>query len=46
RYQADGQQRSFVSARCTDNILRTHGSFTFADGTLIEGGVEKYCRSE
>jgi hypothetical protein len=46
RYEADGVRRSYVSARCTDNILRTHGSFTFGDGTLIEGGVEKYCRSE
>lgn len=46
RYEAGGKRRSYVSARCTDNILRTHGSFTFADGTLIEGGVEKYCRSE
>jgi hypothetical protein len=46
RYEAGGKRRSYVSARCSDNILRTHGSFTFADGTLIEGGVEKYCRSE
>jgi hypothetical protein len=46
RYRSGGKSRSYVSARCSDNILRTHGSFTFADGTLIEGGVEKYCRSE
>jgi hypothetical protein len=45
-YKSGGKSRSYVSARCTDNILRTHGSFIFADGTLIEGGVEKYCRSE
>lgn len=45
-YKSGGKSRSYVSARCSDNILRTHGSFTFADGTLIEGGVEKYCRSE
>jgi hypothetical protein len=46
RYQSGGKQRSYVSARCTDNILRTHGSFVFSDGTLIEGSVEKYCRKE
>jgi hypothetical protein len=46
RYEAGGKQRSYVSARCTDNILRTQGSFIFSDGTLIEGNVEKYCRSE
>ncbi|HUB99450.1 MAG TPA: hypothetical protein VMS11_06470 [Solirubrobacterales bacterium] len=46
RYEAGGKQRSYVSARCSDNILRTRGGFTFADGTLIEGSVEKFCRAE
>ena len=46
RYEADGKKRSYVVARCSDNILRTRGGFTFAGGTLIEGSVEKYCRSE
>jgi hypothetical protein len=46
RYEAGGKRRSYVSARCPDNILRTQGAFTFSDGTLIEGNVEKYCRSE
>ena len=46
RYTADGKRRTYIAARCRDNILRTRGAFTFADGTLIEGGVEKYCRSE
>jgi hypothetical protein len=46
RYRAGGKQRSYVAARCSDNILRTQGGFTFSDGTLIEGNVEKYCRSE
>lgn len=46
RYRAGGKRRSYVSARCSDNILRTRGAFYFSDGTLIEGGIEKYCRSE
>jgi len=45
RYRAGGKARSYVSARCSDNILRTHGRFTFADTTVIDGSVEKYCRS-
>jgi hypothetical protein len=46
RYRADGKRRSYVSARCSDNILQTHGHFTFADGTVISGQVEKYCRNK
>jgi hypothetical protein len=46
RYRADGKPRSYVSARCSDNILRTHGHFDFEDGTVISGAVEKYCRSK
>ncbi|HEV2858814.1 MAG TPA: hypothetical protein VGW80_10475 [Solirubrobacterales bacterium] len=43
RYRAAGRLRSYVSARCSDNVLQTHGRFTFADGTVISGLVEKYC---
>jgi hypothetical protein len=43
RYSAGGVSRSYVSARCSDNVLQTHGDFTFADGTVISGAVEKYC---
>jgi hypothetical protein len=43
RYSVDGQRRSYVSARCSDGILQTHGRFTFADGTVIDGSVEKPC---
>jgi hypothetical protein len=43
RYRAGGVSRSYVSARCSDNVLQTHGDFTFADGTVISGVVEKYC---
>lgn len=45
RFAVRGSPRSYLSARCSDGILRTRGGFTFADGTLIEGGVEKFCRS-
>jgi hypothetical protein len=46
RYSAGGVRRSYVSARCSDNILRTHGRFTFESGTIVDGLVEKYCRSK
>lgn len=43
RYSAGGRTRSYVSARCSDNVLQTHGTFTFADGTVIAGLIEKFC---
>ena len=46
RYRAGGKQRSYVSARCSDNILQTHGRFSFEDGTIIDGLVEKFCYSK
>jgi hypothetical protein len=46
RYRAGGKQRSYASARCSDNILQTHGRFSFEDGAVIDGLVEKYCRSK
>jgi len=39
-----GNKRSYVAARCSDGVLDTHGRFTFADGTVIDGSVEKACR--
>ncbi|MGC1165716.1 MAG: hypothetical protein WA862_06375 [Solirubrobacterales bacterium] len=45
RFRVDGQKRSYVAAHCTDGILRTHGRFSFTDGTIIDGSVEKACRS-
>ncbi len=42
-YDFGGRERSYASARCTDGVLRTRGRFTFADGTIIEGSVEKGC---
>jgi hypothetical protein len=44
RYTAGGVKHSYVAARCSDHILRSHGAFTFANGLVIEGvGLEKYC---
>jgi hypothetical protein len=45
RFRSGGAKRSYVSARCSDGILDTHGRFTFADGTVIDGAVEKPCRA-
>jgi len=42
-YEVGGQRRSYVAARCSDGVLETHGRFTFADGTIIDGSVEKAC---
>ncbi len=43
RFSAGGVRRSYVSARCSDGILRTHGRFRFAEGTIVDGSVEKAC---
>ena len=44
RYRFHGAERSYVSARCSDYILRTRGTFSFADGTIVSGAVFKTCR--
>jgi hypothetical protein len=44
RFSADGRRRSYIAAHCSDGILRTHGRFSFADGTIVDGAVEKPCR--
>ena len=46
RFSAGGKRRSYTAARCSDGVLRTHGSFTFEDGTVINGAVEKGCRAK
>jgi hypothetical protein len=46
RYSVGDQRRSYVSARCSDNVLLTHGRFSFEGGTIIDGSVEKYCHSK
>jgi hypothetical protein len=43
RYRFGGVERSYITARCGDGIFRTHGRFTFAEGTIIDGSVEKAC---
>ena len=43
RYRANGRKRSYVSAQCSDGALGVHGILTFADGTVIDGAIEKYC---
>ena len=43
RYRYRGSERSYTEARCGDGIFRTRGRFTFAEGTIIEGSVEKPC---
>jgi hypothetical protein len=43
RFSVGGKRRSYVSAHCSDGVLRTHGRFTFADGTIVDGSVEKAC---
>lgn len=45
RYSFSAKRRSYVAARCRDSILRTRGHFTFEDGTVIAGAVEKFCRA-
>jgi hypothetical protein len=46
RYSAGGQKRSYVSARCSDGILRSRAAFDFAGDYDIEGtGLEKFCRA-
>jgi hypothetical protein len=46
RYRAGGRNRSYASARCSDGVLQTHGRFSFEDGTVVDGLVEKFCHSK
>jgi hypothetical protein len=46
RYSAGGKRRSYVSARCSDNVLEAHGRLSFEDGTIIDGSVEKFCHAK
>lgn len=43
RYRFGGKERSYVAARCGDGIFHTHGRFSFADGTIIDGSIDKPC---
>jgi len=44
RFRVGGKTHSYVSARCNEPIVRTRGRFTFAEGTVIDGSVERFCR--
>lgn len=48
RYDSGGKERSYVSAKCSEGVLRVHGHFLFADEeeTIIDGSVEKPCYPE
>lgn len=43
RYRFEGRPRSYVSARCSDGVLQTHGRFEFADGSLVDGSLQRGC---
>lgn len=43
RFRYRGSRRSYVSARCSDGVLQTHGRFEFADGSLVDGSVQRGC---
>jgi hypothetical protein len=44
-YRAAGVRRSYISARCSNNLLHVRGRFAFAEGTVVDGNLEKYCRN-
>jgi hypothetical protein len=43
RYDYHGSERSYVNARCPTGVIRTHGHFLFADGTIMDGTLETPC---
>lgn len=43
RYVHKGREYSYVSARCRTHVFHTHGNFVFADGTVIDGEVQRAC---
>lgn len=46
RWRFAGKRRSYVSARCSDGFLSTHGRFTFAAepyDTVVDGSIDKGC---
>jgi len=48
RWRFAGKPRSYVSARCSDGILSTHGRFTFTAepyDTVVDGSIDKSCAS-
>jgi len=46
RWRFAGKRRSYISARCSDGILSTHGRFTFTAkpyDTVVDGSIDKAC---
>ncbi len=46
RWRFAGKLHSYISARCSDGILSTHGRFTFAAepyDTVVDGSIDKAC---
>lgn len=46
RWRFAGKLRSYISARCSDGILSTHGRFTFTAepyDTVVDGSIDKAC---
>ncbi len=43
RYRFQGSRRSYLSARCSHNVLSVYGQFTFAEDIFLGGSVEKTC---
>lgn len=46
RWRFAGKPRSYISARCSDRILSTHGRFTFTAepyDTVVDGSIDKGC---
>jgi hypothetical protein len=43
RYRFQGGRRSYLSARCSHNVLSVYGQFSFAEGIFLGGSVEKAC---
>ncbi len=42
-YSVGKRKLSYVSARCSSGILQTEGRFSFANGTVMSGGVSEPC---
>jgi hypothetical protein len=43
RFRFRGSRRSYVAARCSDGVLQTHGRFEFADGSIVDGSLQRGC---
>lgn len=46
KYRYKGQQRSFVSAKCTSGKLKARGAFTFKDGETLTAFSTQTCKKK